>query len=278
MFFFQGANLVPGLQTMLETTENQFWIGRWENQIWHYGVISSAAVDTGNTGGTTTLRAGLLLGQVTATGELKEWNPSAVDGSETIFGVLGITQPLRYGAGSGTADRLVGMIHIAGRLDPAKLIVPGQTSLGISGNASEYDIRNQLGLRVMFGDALQTLPSTGWKGPVAKTSSYPVTDADNMTLFTNEGAGGAVTFTLPVSPKKGLRYGFYVAADQNVIVAANAGSQDSLVVYNDAAADSVALSTSGQKIGGFFEVIGTGTKWLVIPQLWGAQTFTILTA
>jgi hypothetical protein len=277
MFFFQGANLVPGLQTMLETTENQFWIGRWENQIWHYGVISSAAVDTGNTGGTTTLRAGLLLGQVTATGELKEWNPSAVDGSETIFGVLGTTQPLRYGAGSGTADRLAGMIHIAGRLDPAKLIVPGQTSLGISGNASEYDIRNQLGLRVMFGDALSTLPVMGWKGPVAKTASYAVTDADNMTLFTNEGAAGAVTFTLPASPKKGLKYGFYVVTDQNVIVAANAGSLDSLVVLNDNTADSVALSTASEKIGGFFEVIGTGTKWLVLPRLWEAQTVTVAT-
>jgi|694.fasta_scaffold15194_12 hypothetical protein len=277
MFFFQGANLVPGFQTMLETTENQFWIGRWENQIWHYGEISSAAVDAGNTNGTTTLRAGLLLGQVSATGELKQWNPAESDGTQNIYGVLGVTQPLRYGAGSSTSNRLVGMIHIAGRLDPAKLIVPGQTTLGISGNASEYDIRNQLGTRVLFGDALQTLPVSTWKGPVAKTSaSVTVAESDNYTLFTNEGASNAVNFTLPATAKKGLRYGFYVVADQNVTV--TAGTADTMVVLNDAAADSVALQTSSEKIGGFFEVMGTGTKWLVLPRLWEAQTVTIVTA
>jgi hypothetical protein len=95
-------------------------------------------------------------------------------------------------------------------------------------------------------------------------------------LFTNEGASNAVNFTLPATAKKGLRYGFYVVADQNVTV--TAGTADTMVVLNDAAADSVALQTSSEKIGGFFEVMGTGTKWLVLPRLWEAQTVTIVTA
>jgi hypothetical protein len=37
MFQFQGANLIPGIKSALETVENQFWVGRYENQIWTQG-------------------------------------------------------------------------------------------------------------------------------------------------------------------------------------------------------------------------------------------------
>lgn len=277
MFNFQGANLVPGLQTVLETTENQFWIGRWENQIWHYGDIVSTAVDAGNTNGTTTLRAGLLLGQITASGKLKQWDPAATDGSQNVYGILGAMQPMRYGAGSSTADRLVGMVMVAGRIDPAKLIVPGDTTLGIAGTVEEFDIRNQLGTRFMFADGLISLPVSGWYGPVAKTGNYTVLDSDNNTLFTNSGAAGTVNFTLPVTAKKGLRYAFYVAADQTLTV--TSGTADTMVVFNDIAADSISFGTAGEKVGGMITVIGDGSKWLTIVNL-GAetQTPTIVTA
>ena len=49
--------------------------------------IAAAAVDAGNTP-TTTLRKGLVLGKVTATGKYKEYDPSASDGTETAALIL----------------------------------------------------------------------------------------------------------------------------------------------------------------------------------------------
>lgn len=116
---------------------------------------------------------------------------------------------------------------------------------------------------------------------VAKTASYTVTIADNGTIFTNEGAGALVTFTLPdVAAAKGCHYKFFAADNDGIKVASAVG--DILVVFNDAAADSVALSTSGDVIGGCFEVTSTGSLWLVEAHLYdsgvaGAQTVTIAT-
>lgn len=98
---------------------------------------------------------------------------------------------------------------------------------------------------------------------VAKTADYTILPADNGTLFTNAGAAGAVVFTLPAIAK-GYFLGFFVVANQNVTVA-SAGSNDNIVVINDAAADSVAFSTNNEKIGGYVELFTSlaGDKWYV---------------
>lgn len=269
MITFQGANMVPGLRDVLETTENQFWVGRFENQIWDQGVILASSVDAGNTNGTANLRSGLLLGRVTATGKLKQWDPTATDGSELIYGVLGPMVGTTFG--STTIDRFVGMILVGGMVDPAKLIVPGTTALGISGNANEFAIRSQLWPRITFYNDFAGVRNGTWRDVVAKTANYTVTTADTDVLFTNRGAAGAVNFTLPANARKGLRYGFFVVADQNVTV--TAGTADTMVVFNDAAADSIAFSTSSERIGAMIEIIGDGTGWLTLVHL-GAETQT----
>ncbi len=269
MITFQGANMVPGLRDVMETVENQFWIGRYENQIWDQGVILSSAVDAGNTNGTSALRSGLILGKVTSTGKLKQWDPTATDGSERIYGILGPMVSMTYG--TSTVDRFIGMILVGGQVDPAKLIVPGTTALGIDGNASEFAIRSQLWPRITLYNDFAGVRNGTWKDVVAKTANYTVTNADADTLFTNRGAAGAVTFTLPANARKGLRFGFFVVADQNVIVAS--GTADTMVVFNDAAADSIAFQTASEKIGAMIEVIGDGTGWLTLVHL-GAETQT----
>lgn len=115
---------------------------------------------------------------------------------------------------------------------------------------------------------------------VAKTASYTVLEADQGTLFTTEGAGGAVTFTLPATAD--LPAGWFVeflnCADQNMIVAA--GTADTMVVFNDIAADSIAFSTTSEKAGGYIKCVKlTGSLIGVIVGL-GAetQTPTIVTA
>lgn len=110
----------------------------------------------------------------------------------------------------------------------------------------------------------------------AKTASYTCTQADCGTTFTNRGASGTVTFTLPAAPSTGTWYRFYVIADFAVVVATT--TADTLIVFNDATADSVALQTSAEMMGGGFEVMYDGTGWLTWNSMWETQTVTIVTA
>lgn len=273
-FEFTGAFGTPGITATVETVENQFWWNRYEDQVWFPAIISGAARDAGNTGYETVLRPGLLLGMITATKKLVEWSPTATDGSQRIFGILGHAQKMqRLGANQ---DRHFGVM-VAGVVKASRILVPGQTSFGLSGQTNEFLARAQMHPRFLFDDAPLGNSFGGWKSVEAKTGNHTVTEAENNTLFTNRGASGAVNFTLPATAKKGLRYGFYGVVDQNIVV--TAGTADTIVAFNDATADSVALQTSGDIIGGMFEVIGDGTGWLVMPKTFAdgvlVQTITI---
>lgn len=58
----------------------------------------------------------------------------------------------------------------------------------------------------------------GFGRPVsAKTTGYTVVSTDTNTFFTNIGASGSVTFTLP-SPSAGMTYEFYRSANQTIVV------------------------------------------------------------
>jgi hypothetical protein len=95
----------------------------------------------------------------------------------------------------------------------------------------------------------------------AKTSSYSLLESDSGGLFTTTGASGAVTFTLPaVSGSAGLNYWIFNTVDQNIIIT---GPADTLVVKNDAAADSLTHDTSNEKIGHSFFCVSDGSKWLI---------------
>lgn len=113
-----------------------------------------------------------------------------------------------------------------------------------------------------FQDVFGYSDPSGWRAEVAKTANYTVLPSDNGKLFTNTGASGAVTFTLPTRAA-GYKLGFFVVADQNVTVSSAAG--DDMVTVNDASADSVAFSTSNEKIGAYVVLFtnAAGTKWYV---------------
>lgn len=269
LFSYDGAYALPGVRDEVTTYENQFWIGRVEQQLWFPTVISGAARDSGKGTYTQVLRPGLILGRITATNKLIEWTPTATDGSERVFGILDLSLNMqRLG---NNQDRYMSQTLIRGYVDPARLLIPGQSSLGISGNSLEFLLRAQLHQAgFLLSDNFYGNP-TPWRDIIAKTADYTVLEADNNVLFTNRGASGAVNFTLPATAKKGLRFGFYVAAGQDVTV--TAGTADTMVAFNDAAADSIAYSTSSEKIGAMVEVIGDGTGWLVVNHL-GAETQT----
>lgn len=111
----------------------------------------------------------------------------------------------------------------------------------------------------------------------AKTASYTVVKEDSGTLFHTTGATAAVVFTLPKISEGPFYFMFINGADQDMTV--TAGTADTAVTFNDLAADSVAFSTSSEKIGGTVEVICDGTTLFVLPRLASeAQTVTIATA
>lgn len=80
-------------------------------------------------------------------------------------------------------------------------------------------------------------------------------------FITNRGATGAVTITLPASSDilAGSYCDVYVTDNQSVTVATT--TTDTLIVDGDAAADSIAWSTSSHKIGNGarFVCIGAAT-------------------
>ena len=276
-FEFTGAFGLPSVQGALETTENVFWWGRFEQEAFIGSLIDGSTVDAGNAGYTDVLRPGLLLGKVTVGGKLKQWNPAASDGTEKIFGILGYAQKLtRLGA---AADRWLGWIYTWGFLKAERILVPGATNYGISelsgGVNYEHLVRAQLHNRFHFNDQLEGNNFGGYRTVAARTATeVAVTDADHDTLFTNTGASGNVNFTLAAGDhlKSGLRYGFYGTAGGNLTV--TSGTVDVMVTHNDATASTVAMSAAGHKVGGMIEIYSDGAKWLVVHQGNGTLTVT----
>lgn len=113
---------------------------------------------------------------------------------------------------------------------------------------------------------------------VAKTAAYTITALNDPsgTVFTNRGAVGSVTFTLPPASQayRGYEYDFQGIADQNLVLAPS--TPDTLIVLNDTAADSLAISTGGQKIGGRMKAFCDGTSWIAMGVAVG-HTYTIAT-
>lgn len=110
----------------------------------------------------------------------------------------------------------------------------------------------------------------------AKTADYTIVPATDLSgkLFTTTGASGAVAFTLPTpsSSLKGCYYRFYNTVNQNMTI--NCATNDLIVGLNDVDLDSLAFSTSSEKIGGCVELICDGSKWLSMPMNFEATTIT----
>lgn len=108
----------------------------------------------------------------------------------------------------------------------------------------------------------------------AKTSNYTVVAADSGTIFTNTGAGGTVTFTLPTSATAGSGWHCWilVTAAQTVAVTANSGE---LVTLNNAAATTATWSTSSEKVGVNMWIVCDGAKMICVPMIYEAFTVSV---
>lgn len=116
---------------------------------------------------------------------------------------------------------------------------------------------------------------------VAKTASYTVVAPNDRsgTIFTNAGASGAITFTLPTPGFSilGWEYLFQAIADQNVIVVPPVA--DTGISLNDAAIDSLAIQTGSGRIGGRIKAICvlnvTTYQWVITGDAVGF-TYTLV--
>ena len=226
--------------------------------------ISNAARDAGNDV-TTVLRPGLLLGMITASSKLAQWDPAASDGTQWFRGVNEHELRMTEGISAVAAD-VDSPYFVKAPLKAAQLLVLGTA---LTSSAHQY-----LARKVLFecGFDLDDDPMGYLSGlvyrSIAKTATGTITAAENGATFIVKGAA-AVTLTLPAIAT-GLRYKFLNIATQNLIIASN-GSSDDLVVLNDLAADSIMFSTANNQIGAQAEVYSDyvdGTlKWITTVQI-----------
>jgi len=120
-----------------------------------------------------------------------------------------------------------------------------------------------------------TFAPGGQREVVALTASTTLTDFDIGKIFTNRGASGAITITLPApsAANRGGAIEVYVVADQTVLVL----STGNVILFNDAAGNSVAFSTAGQLIGGCFRMVSDGTSWFAQALQAGSNAVTTAT-
>jgi len=111
---------------------------------------------------------------------------------------------------------------------------------------------------------------------VNKTANYTINSAVDKAgqIFTNFGAGGAITLTLP-TPGQGVFgwwYQFHALAAQNVVIATPVA--DTLVAPGDLTADSVTLSVGGgARVTCLRNLTGVGGTYVwVVTDLTGTVT------
>ncbi len=264
----------PGMGTAIEEVQTPTGLG-WGKPFslqFKQARIDGTARDAGNTGYTDVLRPGLLLGQVFSTGKLKQWSPTATDGSHRIAGIL--YQSLKMTQGGEDTDRFFSVI-VGGSLPARGLCVASSANYGIDGLDDEYVIRAMLAPACQLVDDVFGYLTGQFKGVMILTATATLSELHLGSHLVVRGASAAVTLTLPATPKRGMRFRVTNASAQNLTIAA--GTADTMVCFNDLTADSVTLSTAGELIGGTFEVFGDGTGWIVVPALWEGQTPTIVT-
>lgn len=244
-----GLYDIPGVGSTSTASAREIIWGATDNRahiVRGSRIISSAAADAVNSP-TTNLRSGLLLGNVTASDELLQWDPLATDGSKDIAAVLETPYELRTTTLDGTARDSYYKVLYRAPLMTSQLLIKGAAFVG---HAYEILARQQLH-RAGFilnddpmGYKTGLVPRTEW----ATATTLAPTALQNGTTFYISNAA-SVTVTLPTIVA-GLKYTFIRIADEEMIVAA----ANLMLVGNDVAADNITFTTAGQQIGAAVEV------------------------
>jgi hypothetical protein len=108
---------MPGMPAEFDVVPSEFLLE--DHKILRGGVIDSSARDAGNVN-SVVLRPGLALGRIAATGKLKQYDPSAVDGSQTGVGIL--YEQVHVVDNYGNATDASAIIVLHGLVDKSKVI------------------------------------------------------------------------------------------------------------------------------------------------------------
>lgn len=257
-----GGFATPGFGAALYTTEREILWGRDDQHLpllYRNSIISGAARDAGNSP-TTILRRGLILGLVTATGELEEWDADASDGTQNIYAVLN-REMRAQDFDANNVDRAYSTL-LGAPVIAAQLLIQGSAFVG---HIDEYLARRQMhAMGFRFDDDPQGFKSglVERYATVADTTDTLTADENGTILNYNNAA--SVTVTLPTI-QPGLEYTVIRSADEEFIVASSEG--DNIVMGNDLSADSVTVTTAGEQIGASYTIksvyFGTTLKWLI---------------
>lgn len=249
----------PGTGAIQQSSEFELtWGGdRAKGMVLEQGANYSGAIrDAGNTP-TTVIRGGLLVGKLTASGKLEEWDADAADGTEHLFGV--VPHEIRAQDFDATnADRYAGVI-VRAPLKAKSLLIQGDALVG---HQDEYLARRALhAMGCIIDDDPQGFKAGAGGRQKAVAADHTVLASENGTTFVGHTADNE--FTLPAI-KPGLSFSFAQSADFELKVTSSEG--DNIIGGNDASGDSITFTTAGEQIGAqvCFESINVnGTlKWL----------------
>lgn len=123
------------------------------------------------------------------------------------------------------------------------------------------------------------IPNLAWTPKVISltATTYTLVAAQSGSIIHNAAMTAGTTLTLPAISTG--PYYFKIIQGAAYAITVTSVVADTIITFNDVAADSVTFSTSNEIIGGHFEVICDGTKLFVLPILASeAQTVTIATS
>jgi hypothetical protein len=232
MEFTQGS--APGTSALQETAE---WKGVWKGEngesltLYARIIIGSTSTDSGNTGYTTTLRAGTLLAKKTSDGKYYPYSATATDGTQNPIYVLpqqlSMLNPLGVAEDKDVvvyrrANLLVGMLTASDEQALRALAVYGFT-FDVPQGAQSFAFAR--GTEVVSADTTLTASDSGKR----------------YICITN-----AVTFTLPTIAA-GLTFEFRNTANVNMAVTGAAANL--IVTDGNGTASTITFSTASHKIG-----------------------------
>jgi hypothetical protein len=204
-FSFQGYQMTPGMHDERFTEEVQFLWGRWDQVEYVQAIVDKDTIDSGNTP-TTQIRTGLAMGVITATGQFTQWNPYATDGSNYLVGFF--IDEIDMSWLNGTTTERLSAIVVKGNVKADFVLIPGETTRGISGKTYEFLLREQCAGRFLFDDDLGRYQAVKEYTIAADVTALTVTTAMNNTIFvTDADLAADVTLTLP-APVPGLNFWF----------------------------------------------------------------------
>ena len=236
------ADSVPGITAIKETEESQIWASGPDNQHKRFeikGKIKSTVTDSGNTGFTTTIRGGNVLGLRDSDTLLYLYDADANNGDQKVVGLLGKHTSMLDR--DGTAEDKMIRVMTAG-------IVKNVADL-LGSDKAAIAVLARIGYTFAQLDPHGSCFLMHPKARYFKTADYTLLDADHGNMFV--AITNAVNFTLPSLATVGKGYSvlLYNAVDASMVITGAANT----IIYGDAGgalSTTLTFSTANKKMGG----------------------------